>query len=301
MALTVPTPIAAQPPAPQATDDRVSFSTKSFAWVGSMEPTRVAFNLLGQQTYDNAVVAYSAAQSAVSAWDNVSAGVATIEDALAAIQSGPVVSVMGRSGIVTGLVETAVVQFGEVAMSTAPLGQWARFNSTTGYGSDWPTTLVNGWWNVFTYGLATRAVQFATQVFNGTQVGWTFMRTLHDSTWSAWTRIFTGTTLIEQAVVNTVTTGAVTCSPALGSLHFVILQSNTTITIPAPRAAGDQLTLRLYQSGSVRTIAFSSNVKLPVGASLPTMAVSQWLTITLIPNDTLTVWHAFIGGIHSNT
>ena len=250
--------------------------------------------------YINALVAKNYGLAAKAAADLVAGGILSVQQAMAAIQAGPVVSVNNRSGIVTGLTETAAINLGAAAMSTAPLGQWASFTAGSGGGSDWPVAAVS-WWNVLTIGTSTRTTQIGHQAFNGNYQDWTFIRRKHDSTYGEWNRIFTDTTLIERSVRTEVTTGAVSCYPANGSLQFLILKSNTTITIPAPRTAGDQLTLRIYQSGGPWSIAFSSNVKLPVGASLPTMAASQWLTLTLVPNDTATAWHAFIGGIHSNT
>ncbi|AMR79460.1 pyocin knob domain-containing S74 family peptidase [Cupriavidus nantongensis] len=54
----------------------------------------------------------------------------------------------------------------------------------------WPITGSAGstlvWYNVFTYGTAIRATQWATQAFSGTNQNRTWVREKHDSAWSAW-------------------------------------------------------------------------------------------------------------------
>lgn len=284
-------------PVPQRSD-RANFAYRADMTLTSLPPTVDGVNENIDYVEEAVEFFDQQATAVIEARSFVEQGVQTVEGALEAIQSGPVSSVNGRSGIVTGLTETAAINLGAAAMSTAPLGQWASFSLGSGGGPDSPVAAAS-WWNVLTFGSSTRTTQIGHQVFNGNYQDWTFIRRKHDSAYGEWSRIFTDTTLIERSVRTEVTTGAVSCYPANGSLQFLILKSNTTITIPAPRAAGDQLTLRIYQSGGPWSIAFSSNVKLPVGASLPTMAASQWLTITLVPNDTVTAWHAFIGGIHA--
>jgi|GEM_PF-1474808 len=126
MPLVVPTPIPAYPPAPQPTDDRVSFSTKAFALAASYEPQRVAFNTTLGQVNTNAEWAQTKAQEAQaaaaaaeqSASDANASRIAVdhavndVSEALEAIKVGPVASVNGRTGVVAGLAEAATTLAG---------------------------------------------------------------------------------------------------------------------------------------------------------------------------------------------
>lgn len=122
MPLVVPTPVPAYPPAPQPTDDRVTFSAKAFALAAAYEPRRLSFNTALGQVYTNAQWAQTKAQEAQDAAtvaggfadaahaDRVAVdqAVQDVRDALDAIEAGPVVSVNGRSGVVVGLQEALV-------------------------------------------------------------------------------------------------------------------------------------------------------------------------------------------------
>lgn len=135
MPLVIPTPVPPYPPAPQPTDDRVSFSSKAFALAASYEPQRVAFNTALSQVYANSqwaqTKAQEAADSAFAAAQSASAANASrlavddavqdVRDALDAIQSGPVVSVNGRSGVVVGLQEALVQRTSTAADNGLPL------------------------------------------------------------------------------------------------------------------------------------------------------------------------------------
>ncbi|GAB2731498.1 hypothetical protein [Comamonas sediminis] len=313
MPLVVPTPVPAYPPAPQPTDDRVTFSTKAFALAASYEPQRLAFNVALDQVYTNAqwaqAKALDAQNAATAAGQSANAANASrvaadtavqdVRDAMDAIQAGPVASVMGRTGVVVGLVErSGPIYTKATSMADAPLGQWASYNDGTGAGADWPTTLTISCWNVFTFGTALRKTQRATQVLEGTQQGWTFERQLHDAAWSPWARVFTASAVIEQVKLHSNVSGAITCDPAAGSMHMVGMAGNLAINIPAPRAMGDQLTIRIYQTGSF-SLTFGSNVALPVGATLPTLAFGEWLTVTLCTDNGLTKWFLFVAGRHA--
>lgn len=316
MPLVTPTPIPAYPPAPLPTDDRVTFSTKAFALAGSYEPQRVSFNLAATQTNTNAAYAHeravaandsanAAAQSASNAASSVTAVNQTVADILAAkdaIQAGPVASVMGRTGVVTGLVETLGPLYTKsTPMSSAPLGQWASFSDTTGIGSDWPPGhATTNWWNVFTFGASTRKTQRASQVFvSGGYQGWTFERQLQDGVWGSWKRSIGSGAIIEDALTQNAVVGAasVTCDPSVATVHFVGIQTNATIIVPNPRGPGDQLTIKLLQYGGY-PIAFGANVMMPLGASLPTLSANEWLTVTLLPTYNASRWDLYIGGKH---
>ena len=250
-------------------------------------------------TNQNAVAAHERALLAQSAWESVQGGVETVEDALAAIQAGPVVSVMGRSGVVTGLVETSIgaVRDKTQLMANAPLGQHCAYSSITGAGADWPTAHASSWWNVLTIGVSTRITQRASQVFAGAQQGWVFERVCQDGAWAAWRRVFTDSSLLEAWVVQQPTGGACTCDPSLGTMQIVGLLANTTVTLPTPRSIGDQMTMRGFQYSSY-SLAFSSNVKMALGAALPSIPSNRWLTLTFCTENNAVDWHAFVAGIH---
>ncbi|GAB2836691.1 hypothetical protein GCM10027276_44200 [Comamonas piscis] len=172
MPLVVPTPVPAYPPAPQPTDDRVTFSTKAFALAASYEPQRVAFNTALDQVFSNsqwaqfkaqeaqdaAVAAGQAASNANASRVAVDEAVNDVREALDAIKAGPVASVNGRNGVVVGLQEAllqrtstaadnglALVAGSEYLLSvgsayTRPLpagvaGNQIIFNSAGGWGS----------------------------------------------------------------------------------------------------------------------------------------------------------------------
>lgn len=213
-------------------------------------------------------------------------------------QTARVSSVNNRSGDVTGLTEAASVIIGAAAMSTAPLGQWATFSSTGVPGGDWPTNLGVAWWNVFTFGSSTRKTQRATQVYAGGQQGWVFERQLHDATWSIWRRVFTDQSLIERVDIRPgMTTGAITIDPATASMHIFALGGNVAANLSSPRGEGDQLTIRIYQTGS-HSVTFSSNVVMPVGVTLPLISSGEYLTISLITDNNKTKWFLFVCGKH---
>lgn len=315
MPLVTPTPIPAYPPAPQPTDDRVTFSTKAFALSGSYEPQRIIFNTVAGEVYTNALwsqtkageSATSASQAAASASNAASSVTAvnqTVADILAAkdaIQAGPVASVNARTGVVTGLVETAGPVYTKATqMSDAPLGQWATFADVTGAGTDWPTTLASSCWNVFTYGASIRKTQRASQVLAGGQQGWVFERQLQDSTWSPWQRLFSDRALIEFHALFEARSATTNISFSNGSIQTITLYQNTSIVMPAPRDIGDQLTLRIIPTGAFSASFSGTPIRLPIGASLPTVGPFQRLTLTFVPRYDGAVWDAFIGGVHES-
>ena len=300
MATAKPVKPAAVPqiytPVPQRSD-RANFAERADKTLTSIPGMVDGFNL--NLNYVAQAVDYMDEKntSITQMWTEVNSAKTTVLDALAAIQAGPVVSVMGRSGVVTGLVEAAGQSLGNAAMSTAPLGAWADFSTASGAGSDWPTTWATASWTVFTFGTNLRRTQYATQVLSGGRQGWTFVRSLQDTTWGPWQRVFTANALIEASKVWNITTGAVTLDPADATIHLVGLSSNTTVTVPAPRAPGDQMTIRFAQNASY-SVTFGSNVALRVGESLPAFSAGEWLTISLIADHNVTKWSAFIGGRH---
>ena len=232
-------------------------------------------------------------------WQQVQDGVITIQQALAAIQAGPVVSVMGRSGVVTGLVEANAPGRGKAdLMANAPLGQPTIYESTTGAGADWPTADGVVSWSVYTTGIAGRKTQRAVQMFAGILQGWVFERQLHDATWGRWIRILTDGAPIERFVAEAVS-AAWTPDLTKGSFFWVEPTSNITITPPTPRAGGDPITLRLVQRGSY-SFAFGANVRQSPGVTFPAPAAGEMLTVTLLPFfGTQNLWTLHTSGKHA--
>lgn len=320
MPLVVPTPIPAYPPAPQPTDDRVSFSTKAFALAASYEPQRVAFNTAISQVYTNSEwaqanalhaenAATASGQSAAAAnASHLAADIAVkdVRDAMEAIQEGPVASVMGRSGVVTGLVEAAIGAPLDKShlMANAPIGQWVAYSDNPGSGADWPPghPIVN-WWNVFTYGSARevgRVTQRASQTLPTGYQGWIFERQLYDATWGPWQRILGAGSLIENWSIAPITAGACTVDPEIATIWWLEPASNLSINVRSPRGPGDQLTLRLMQRGNWAFSFTSNNVKLPIGTPGLQLGVNELLTVTLIGEfGGNNMWNLFVGGKHT--
>jgi len=167
-------------------------------------------------------------------------------------------------------------------MSAAPYNQWSFFTSGVAAGSDWPPghSSTNAW-NVITCGFATRATQYATQDIDigaGLQ-GWTFTRSLHDTTWSPWSRVITDTSFIERVVTATASGGTYAPDPKSGTVHQVTVTAACTISPVAPRL-GDQLTVKVQFSGGAWPLTFTASVKPPTG-SAPTYTAAQILTLVL--------------------
>ena len=165
-------------------------------------------------------------------------------------------------------------------MSEAPYNQWSFFTSGVQPGSDWPPghSSTNAW-NVITCGFATRATQYATQDIDigaGLQ-GWTFTRSLHDTTWSPWSRVVTDTSFIERVVTATASGGTYAPDPKSGTVHQVTVTAACTISPVAPRL-GDQLTVKVQFSGGAWPLTFAASVKPPTG-SAPTYAAGQILPL----------------------
>ncbi|UBB18374.1 hypothetical protein [Comamonas odontotermitis] len=215
-------------------------------------------------------------------------------------QTARVSSVNGRTGDVVGLVEASGPTYTKATpMSAAPIG-WATFADATGAGTDWPTTLASSCWNVFTYGTSIRKTQRASQVLAGGQQGWVFERQLQDSTWSPWQRLFSDRALIEFHALFEARSATTNISFSNGSIQTITLYQNTSIVMPAPRDIGDQLTLRIIPTGAFSASFSGTPIRLPIGASLPTVGPFQRLTLTFVPRYDGAVWDAFIGGVHES-
>lgn len=198
-----------------------------------------------------------------------------------------------------GLVATVTPFFGKTTlMADAPVGQPSFFTSGDGAGSDWPTSDAVCGWIVDTKGSSARKSQTAEQVLNvNGQQGWMFVRFKHDTDWSPWRRVFTDNTIIEKMAVLTAVSGSYTADPAVASIHHFAMTGNTTVAIPNPRALGDQLIVRAYQTGSF-SLAWSGNFFWPKGYTQPSLAVGEHLTVTFISRADTTGWFAYPAGIH---
>lgn len=63
------------------------------------------------------------------------------------------------------------------------------------------------WWNISTRGVSNRTTQIAIQAYNGNN-GVTFIRSKHDSTWSAWQEIYTTANVTKDAQANGILSSA---------------------------------------------------------------------------------------------
>ncbi|QIL69558.1 hypothetical protein G7048_03715 [Diaphorobacter sp. HDW4B] len=197
---------------------------------------------------------------------------------------------------ITNAVTSGAQMMAEAAyMSDAPLGQWATFPGTASAGADWPASGFPSYWNVFTFGSGTRRTQIAWQVFAGAEQSSMFVRSLHDSTWSSWQRFFGDISLMEKSKYVSAPGSAYTANPREATLQYIDISAPLTVTLAASRKPGDQITL-MFSFPSVSSIAFSSNVKAPVGGIRAGVA-SHILTVTLVARQDGN-WQAYDGGLH---
>lgn len=300
--IVTPRVVPDMPPAPLPSDPPQIFDDKCVALAGGYAPFVAGANNSAADTNQNATAAHERAVLAQGAWASVEQGVADVQAALAAIQAGPVVSINGRSGVVTGLAETASVVFGKgTLMANAPLGQSAIFTDGTGAGADWPTTTAVSAWRVDTQGMSgagARLMQTATQTMDiYGQQGWVFVRFKHDGAWSPWRRVFTDNTIIEKMAVNNSVSGTYTADPAIATIHHIAMIGNTTMTIPAPRSMGDQVLVRVYQAAS-HSLTWGGTITWPKGYTQPSLAPGEHLTVSFLTQANTTSWFAYPGGIH---
>ena len=279
--------------APQVFDDSAKDMAKRYPDViGGM-------NNASSDTYQNALAVSEFADAMQTLWGQVSDGVITIQQALAAIQAGPVVSVNGRSGVVTGLIETVAVDMGTGAMTNAALGQSAIYQSSGAAGVDWPTAMVGARWVVETIGVAGGATQTASQTNVGTQQGWVFERFLQASAWSPWRRVFTSNALIETVKrVTSVGGSTYVVDPGEASVHDINITQATTISMYNARADGDQVTLVLRFVGGAWPVSFTANVKNPIGG-VPAPVSGDRRRFVLVGCDA-PYWDLVVGPRHAS-
>ncbi|TQL83075.1 hypothetical protein [Delftia sp. HK171] len=190
---------------------------------------------------------------------------------------------------------------------------WALMTTTTGRGTDWPPeTYDNGSqaWLVETTGSATRAKQVATQILTTTPdyvsrvQGSTWQRVLQDTTWSAWDRVITAKTAMDQQVTANVPAGTTSyiVDPGAGGVHTVTINASCRFDLPTGRQFGDQVTLNVVSAGAIRAITFSGNVGLPVDGSgallpFPQYPANGLLTLVFTFNRAGR-WECFYAGVH---
>ncbi|MBB6578014.1 hypothetical protein HNP33_002082 [Comamonas odontotermitis] len=312
-AIVNPRPVRNMPPAPLDGDPPAVFDEKAKNlalwydnWVSDNNNQAADNRQNAQATYELAQAAdHSAGQAhdyAQNASDSVVAVNQTVADILAAkdaIQAGPVASVNGKTGVITGLVETSIgaARNKSQLMANAPLGQWAAYYDSSGVGADWPPGHVTtNWWNVFTFGSQElgQVTQRASQTLATPIQGWIYERQRDSAAWGPWHRVLTDRTLIESTKGGSISTSTYTLNPAEATVHQMGITASTTINLPAARTAGDQVTLCAHMQGSY-TISLGANIALPIGASLPTVANGEMLMLIFTAKYDST-WYCSIAG-----
>lgn len=190
---------------------------------------------------------------------------------------------------------------------------WALMTTTTGRGTDWPPeTYDNGSqaWLVETTGSATRAKQVATQILTTTPdyvsrvQGSSWQRVLQDTTWSAWDRVITAKTAMDQQVTANVPAGTTSyvVDPGAGGVHTVTINASCRFDLPTGRQFGDQVTLHAVSAGAIRSMTFSGNVGMPVdgtGAQLPFPQYAANAMVSLVFTfNRAGRWECFYAGVH---
>lgn len=187
---------------------------------------------------------------------------------------------------------------------------FALLTTATGRGGDWPAETYDSStqaWLVETTGTVGRAKQVATQIFvsDGQRIqGSTWQRVLHDTSWQAWDRVITGRTAMDQQVTVNVPAGTTTYSldSSPGASHVVTINGSCTFNLPAGRQYGDQIVLDVVSQGGVRSIGFSSNVRLPIdgaGALIPFPTYVAGSVISFVFRCILVNrWECYYAGVH---
>ncbi|SFB61413.1 hypothetical protein [Delftia tsuruhatensis] len=193
-----------------------------------------------------------------------------------------------------------------IPMSAAPVGTVCFFESTDGGGIDWPykTNVTIHGWLVETWDRGgVRSMQEATFTLSGfAATGAKFRRYKHDTGWSAWARELSDLDFRERVVsaYTGVGPGAAKLyylDPKVGSIHHVIVEYNTHFAA-AFRDIGDQVTLRMQFYGGAWPVSFNSDLRFPVGASMPTYTAGQIVTVTFIWTRAGYI-DAFVAGVHT--
>jgi hypothetical protein len=206
-------------------------------------------------------------------------------------QTARVSSVMGRTGDVVGLVEqTAANIAAGTNLDTVRKSGFYRLEGTFTLGG----VDVSLGQMIVSCGVGGSIFQIAAHFSNGNVV--CRGGDLGGNTFSPWQRVMTDRVLAERLFGTAINASTYAVVLSNGSIQQFTLNTSTTITMPAKRQDGDQCTLLLYQ-GSNASVAFSSNVRLPKGSSMPTIVAGELLTVSMIAlND---AWYAYIGAKHN--
>lgn len=133
-------------------------------------------------------------------------------------------------------------------MSDAPVGRWVSYLTVTGGGTDWPTALTVGYWNVFTFGVASRTTQIAQEAFQtGVEVGGLFVRAKHDSTWTPWKRLAS-----HAEAVASVAAGVMDC--AIANTFSAAISANTTLAFSNIPSGAYSCVLEINHTGGAITM-----------------------------------------------
>lgn len=129
-----------------------------------------------------------------------------------------------------------------------------------------------------------------------------YFRRKINGVWGIWRRVIDTLAFMERVKTAYTGSGAPTKSyvavPAEGSIHHLIVEYNTQLSIAAPRNPGDQITVRLQFFGAAWPVTFAADIRLPFGVSLPVYTDGQILTITFVYTRA-GYWDAFYAGVHA--
>jgi hypothetical protein len=239
---------------------------------------------------------------------------ATLMPKTGGVFSGHTSGPSGATGAQHPQAQETLLKVPEVWGKTKLMGDlqvgFAQLTTTTGRGGDWPAETYDAsiqCWHVETTGSVGRAKQVATQVFasDGQRIqGSTWQRVLHDTTWQAWDRVITARTAMDQQITVNVPAGTTTYSldSSPGASHVVTINGSCTFNLPAGRQYGDQIVLDVVSQGGVRSIGFSSNVRLPIdgtGALIPFPTYVAGSVISFVFRCILVNrWECYYAGVH---
>lgn len=289
--IVTPRVVPNMPPAPLTSDPPQVFDDKCIAMAAGYPATIGGMNGSATDTNQNALAARERAEQAQTAWSSVSAGVATINAALAAIQAGPVVSINGRSGVVSGLVEKTIVLANNSDLNNVLESGFYRLTAT-----HLNPPAINYLYSQMRVERGGDTIVQEITSCDGIDRAWRGGQNLNGvAVWSDWQRVLGDHSLIERGKYVTTPGSTYVVDPKEASVQVIDVNAPLTLTIVKPRKLGDQLTLMLSFI-SAQSIVFSSNVKPPSGGIRAGVS-GNILTIALVARQD-NFWHAYEGGLH---
>lgn len=213
-------------------------------------------------------------------------------------ESGPVVSFNTRGGLVTlqsadisgaggVLAATSTVYDNTSLMSDTLLGQWVAFVTTAGPGADWPGTDMVAWWNVFTFGVSSRATQIAYQVLGTPEQNLSFVRSKHDGAWSRWSPL--GKKPVLYITDNTGHMHGGNGERALNAINVWTYGADVPAkSIPANPEIGDECTI-VIANGRTDSQLW------PVSSGEPIMGLNEAMTID---RTNIAITFVYVGGTY---